>query len=172
MQEFLSRSFLVSLTWFCSSEAKAMASWAENVDLPTPPFPESTSIFRFTVDILSCMNGRAGSGPTGLLEAHISWLAQPVHASAFPASSDSVPWQGMRGHQRGFLVWKTYWTVLWCICGDRQCLHFDFKGTSKATFKLSRKSQLLQVAFAQVTVLLRRNYTAHPPQTCLYDGVK
>lgn len=38
------------------------------------------------------MNGSAGSGPFGKLVAHISWFAQPAQASAFPASSDSVPY--------------------------------------------------------------------------------
>lgn len=62
------------------------------MDLPTPPFPDSTNIFRFTADIRSVINGRDGSGPLGTLEAQISWLAQPSHASAFPASADSVPY--------------------------------------------------------------------------------
>jgi hypothetical protein len=81
----------VSLTWVRSSEANAQPSWAVKVDLPTPPFPDSTKIFRFTLDIRLVMKGRDGSGPFGVLEAQISWLAQPSHASAFPANSDSVP---------------------------------------------------------------------------------
>ena len=44
-------------------------------------------------DIRSRINGKAGSGPLGTFEAHISWLAQPAQASAFPARSESVPGQ-------------------------------------------------------------------------------
>lgn len=37
------------------------------------------------------MRGRAGSGPFGSFDAHISWFAHPPQASALPANSDSVP---------------------------------------------------------------------------------
>ena len=60
---------------------------------PTPPFPLNTNIFLRTADIRSRMRGRAGSGPLGLLDAHISWLAHPAQASDFPARSESTPGQ-------------------------------------------------------------------------------
>ena len=45
------------------------------------------------------MRGRDGSGPVGLFEAHISWLAQPEQASALPAWVESTPgqWSGALG---------------------------------------------------------------------------
>jgi len=79
------------LTWRSSSAAKAQANWAVNVDLPTPPFPLSTRILRFTVFIRSLIRGIEGSGALVAPEAQISWFAQPLQASDLPAFSDSVP---------------------------------------------------------------------------------
>lgn len=82
---------LMRQTCSCSSAANAQPSWAVNVDFPTPPFPDRTRIFRFTDDMRSRTSGRAGSGPRAWPDAQISWFAHPAQASAFPASSDSVP---------------------------------------------------------------------------------
>ena len=85
--------------WQASSAANAQASWAQKVDLPTPPLPLRMRIFRWTRDMRERMRGRDGSGPVGLLEAHISWLAQPEQASALPAWVESTPgqWSGALG---------------------------------------------------------------------------
>jgi hypothetical protein len=72
--------------------ANACESSDENVDFPTPPFPESTSILCRMPDRRAVMSGMSGSGPLGA-EAHIDWFGQPLHASPLPACSDSGPGQ-------------------------------------------------------------------------------
>jgi hypothetical protein len=59
---------------------------------PTPPLPERTNIFRLTDFIRSLMKGISGSGPFGP-SAQTDWFGHPSHASAFPARSDSVPYE-------------------------------------------------------------------------------
>ena len=81
------------LTCSWSSAAKAQPSSAVKVDFPTPPLPERTRIFRFTLAMRARTRGSAGSGPRVSPDAQISWFAHPLHASAFPASSDSVPYR-------------------------------------------------------------------------------
>lgn len=78
-------------TWVCSSAANAHPSWAVNVLLPTPPLPLRTRTLRLISAMRARMWGSAGSGPVVTPAAHTSWLAQPLHASALPACSDSVP---------------------------------------------------------------------------------
>jgi hypothetical protein len=72
--------------------AKACESSDDNVDFPTPPFPESTRILCRIPDKRDVIIGMSGSGPLGA-EAHIDWLGQPLQASPCPACSDSGPGQ-------------------------------------------------------------------------------
>lgn len=72
--------------------AKACARRVENVDLPTPPFPESTRILCRIWESRSVMIGMSGSGPLGAV-AQICWFGQPAQASPWPACSDSGPGQ-------------------------------------------------------------------------------
>ena len=72
--------------------AKACESNDENVDLPTPPFPDNTSILCRMPARRDVMRGMSGSGPFGA-EAHIDWFGQPWQASPCPACSDSGPGQ-------------------------------------------------------------------------------
>ncbi|HEV7738131.1 MAG TPA: hypothetical protein VGO47_12275 [Chlamydiales bacterium] len=58
---------------------------------PTPPLPLNTRILRFTPDMRSRINGKAGSGPFGIDDAQISWFAHPTQASDLPAKEDSGP---------------------------------------------------------------------------------
>jgi hypothetical protein len=51
-------------------DAKAWASRDENVDFPTPPLPDRTSILCLMEDSRAVMIGMSGSGPFGA-EAHI-----------------------------------------------------------------------------------------------------
>jgi hypothetical protein len=66
------------------------------VDLPTPPLPDRTRIFLFTVAMRSRINGRDGSGALILPDAQTSWLGHPAHAADLPADSDSVPFSSTR----------------------------------------------------------------------------
>lgn len=72
--------------------AKACDRRDENVDFPTPPLPESTSILCFMPARRAVMMGMSGSGPFGA-EAHMDWLGHPLQASPWPACSDSGPGQ-------------------------------------------------------------------------------
>lgn len=72
--------------------ASAKASWAENVLLPTPPFPDNTKILCLMLRMRCSMATRSGSGPFGAV-AQISWLGHPAHAADLPAVSLLVPGQ-------------------------------------------------------------------------------
>lgn len=72
--------------------ASAKASWAENVLLPTPPFPDNTNILCLMLRIRRSIAMRSGSGPFGAV-AQISWLGHPAHAADLPAVSLLVPGQ-------------------------------------------------------------------------------
>jgi hypothetical protein len=73
--------------------AKANASWALTVLLPTPPFPLSTSTLCLICAIRSFTKAMAGSSTTALLapDAHAAWFGHPAQADAFPAVSDDGP---------------------------------------------------------------------------------
>lgn len=64
--------------------AKACASSEENVDFPTPPFPESTKILCRMPAKRAVIKGISGSGPLGV-EAQMAWFGQPLQASPLPA---------------------------------------------------------------------------------------
>ncbi len=72
--------------------AKACDNSDENVDFPTPPFPDNTRILCLIPASRSVMIGMSGSGPFGA-EAQIAWFGQPSQASPLPACSDSGPGQ-------------------------------------------------------------------------------
>merc|ERR1719215_778817 len=71
--------------------AKPKESWAETVLLPTPPLPESTKIFRFTLTSLSLTSATAGSGFFASPLAHAFWFGHPAQDEAFPAKSLLTP---------------------------------------------------------------------------------
>ena len=73
-------------------DAKACASMAVKVDLPTPPLPERIKILCLMLERRAVMSGISGSGPFGVV-AHITWLGHPAHASSLPARLDSGPGQ-------------------------------------------------------------------------------
>ena len=79
--------------------AKANASCAEKVLLPTPPLPDSTSAMCLMGARRAAIAARSGSGPLGAV-AHAAWLGQPAHAASLPARSLSVPGQSA-GCDRG-----------------------------------------------------------------------
>lgn len=83
-------SMSMSPTWAVSSRESARPSIADTVDLPTPPFPDSTRILWRIVDRRSAMTGKSGSGPLGAV-AQLSWFGQPSHPAAVPAEVESVP---------------------------------------------------------------------------------
>ena len=98
---FISREAKVkkNITCTSSSAARAQPSWEVKVDFPTPPFPLSTRIFRFTPASRSLIIGIVvGSWVVDLAwpDAQMSWFGHPSHASTLPARSDSVPgqWSG------------------------------------------------------------------------------
>ena len=68
------------------------ASWVATVLLPTPPFPESTTILCFIPASLSAMIFMAGFYWTAP-EAQVAWLGQPEHADSLPACSELAPGQ-------------------------------------------------------------------------------
>lgn len=73
-------------------DANACASSEENVDFPTPPFPDRTRILCRIEERRAVITGMSGSGPLGAA-AQMAWLGQPLHASLLPAWSDSGPGQ-------------------------------------------------------------------------------
>ena len=79
--------------------ARANASCAEKVLLPTPPLPDSTSTMCLMGARRAAMAARSGSGPLGAV-AHAAWLGQPAHAASLPARSLCVPGQSA-GCDRG-----------------------------------------------------------------------
>ena len=83
--------------------ARANASCAENVLLPTPPFPDSTKILCLMFRMRCSMAMRSGSGPLGAV-AHISWFGQPAQAADLPALSLLVPGQSARTSTLGLQV--------------------------------------------------------------------
>jgi hypothetical protein len=72
---------------------KPKDSWADTVLLPTPPFPDSTNIFRFTLLSRSLTSAIAGSGFLASPEAQSAWLGHPEQADDLPASSLLTPGQ-------------------------------------------------------------------------------
>lgn len=64
--------------------ARAKASCAAKVLLPTPPLPERTNILCLIARIRAAMAALSGSGPLGA-EAQAAWLGQPAQEGADPA---------------------------------------------------------------------------------------
>mmetsp|Transcript_104326 Transcript_104326/g.304552 ORF Transcript_104326/g.304552 Transcript_104326/m.304552 type:complete len:240 (+) Transcript_104326:667-1386(+) len=81
--------------------AKPKDSCADTVLLPTPPFPERTRIFLFTLLSLAFTSATAGSGFFASPDAQSFWFGQPEQDDAFPASSLLTPGQ-LSGALSGF----------------------------------------------------------------------
>ena len=85
-------------TWY-PLDARVCAIWHATVDLPTPPFPDSTSTTWDTLERAARMSAasrcwaKTASGELNLPELQSPWLGQPSHADAFPASFDAGPTQ-------------------------------------------------------------------------------
>lgn len=156
----------VGHTCVSSSAANAQPNCAVNVDLPTPPLPESTSILCFTLSMRWRTSGRAGSGPRVTPDAHISWFAHPAQASALPACSDCVPCGTVSVGQRATGDRSTYRTVLGSIrwnhgVGGRRerrgLLHGDHGGGGEMRrVELRRVESIIHLAQSRVSAFVIR----------------
>ena len=71
---------------------RSTASWVATVLLPTPPFPERTTILCLMPDNFCAMILMAGFSWTAP-EAQAAWLGQPEQADYLPALSELTPGQ-------------------------------------------------------------------------------